>query len=38
MKLLSTNTARPRADVLFVLGATLSVVVLIAFVMCLHAF
>jgi hypothetical protein len=38
MKLLSTNTARLRADVQFVLGAALSVAVLIAFVICLHAF
>jgi hypothetical protein len=37
MKLLSINVARARADVQFVLGAAVSVAVLIAFVLCLHA-
>jgi len=38
MKLPSTYTARFRADLQFVAGAVMSVVVLIAFVLCLPAF
>ncbi len=38
MKLPLNNTARTRADVQFVIGAAVSVAVLIAFVICLHAF
>jgi hypothetical protein len=38
MKLLLNNTTRARADFQFVVGAVVSVAVLIAFVICLHAF
>ena len=35
---LPSDTARTRADLQFVVGAVVSVAVLIAFVICLHAF